>query len=336
MSQILAASIGSYPRTGETKDQQRYRRGFAHFENKEISAHAFRDVEQSVLQEIIREQLAAGVDEVTDGLVSWIDPLSHACKDLSGVKFGGLARYFDTNFYYRVPRLVSKPKIQTQTVAVEYAYAKEIASKPLRAVFTGPFTVATHTLSDAKAYQKLPARIELFTDIIAAQINAVVAKGAQIVQIDEPALTRQPEKISDLKKVFEKLKAACSGELILALTFGPILPLYDALFDTPFDGFNLDFTRERSALFDAFRKRPLHKPLGWGVIDARNTKMESADALAEELSPLLKSGPAAKYWITPSTGLEFVPRDVAQEKLAVASKVRDLCGGLTPAAPVHG
>jgi hypothetical protein len=69
MPELRTAHIGSYPRIGESKDQQRYRRGYGHFERKEISAHAFRDVEQSVIHELILEQIAAGVDEVTDALL---------------------------------------------------------------------------------------------------------------------------------------------------------------------------------------------------------------------------------------------------------------------------
>jgi methionine synthase II (cobalamin-independent) len=84
MTQILAANTGGFPRIGENKDEQRYRRGMTHWLKKEISAHAFRDVEQSVIQEVIREQIDAGLDEITDGLIGWPDPISFFCQNISG------------------------------------------------------------------------------------------------------------------------------------------------------------------------------------------------------------------------------------------------------------
>src|SRR5204863_694217 len=98
MMRLLTANIGSYPRIGEHKDHERHRRGMTHFLNKDISAHAFRDVEQSVIHEAINEQIEAGLDEITDGLISWQDPISHFCAKMNGFKITGLARYFDTNF----------------------------------------------------------------------------------------------------------------------------------------------------------------------------------------------------------------------------------------------
>src|SRR5688572_23029935 len=119
MIQLRTASIGSYPRIGEEKDQQRHRRALTHFQNKEISAHALRDVEQSVIQEVVREQISAGLDEVTHGLITWQDPISHFCGNLGGVKIGGLTRFFDTNFYYRLPEITAKPKFKAAKAAPE-------------------------------------------------------------------------------------------------------------------------------------------------------------------------------------------------------------------------
>src|ERR1700679_2065113 len=65
MAQLLIANVGSLPRVGDDKDEQRHRRARAHFERKEISAHAFRDVEQSITQELVQRQLTYGLDEIT-------------------------------------------------------------------------------------------------------------------------------------------------------------------------------------------------------------------------------------------------------------------------------
>jgi 5-methyltetrahydropteroyltriglutamate--homocysteine methyltransferase len=140
MSQILTANIGSTPRIGEEKDQQRHRRASHHVARKEISAHAFSDVQQSVTQDAVHEQIALGLDEITNGLVTWNDAISPFCEHLGGVECRGVARYFEHNFYYRVPVIVGKPQIKNSTLADDYAYAQSISIKPVRAILTGPHT----------------------------------------------------------------------------------------------------------------------------------------------------------------------------------------------------
>ena len=205
MTQLLLASIGSYPRIGENKDQQRHRRAVAFFQNKEISAHAFRDVEQSVIQEIVREQIEAGLDEVTDGLVSWIDPISHLCSKLSGFEMTGLSRYFDSNFYYRVPMIVSKPKRKGPLLLPEYQFAQGISNKPVRVVITGPLTLACHTTSQVPSFNSLASRVAFFSEIIANEIANLADNGASLIQIDEPVITTSPELFPLLKKGMETI-----------------------------------------------------------------------------------------------------------------------------------
>src|SRR5262249_60887686 len=56
--------------------------------------------------------------------------------------------------------------------------------------------------------------------------------------------------------------------------------------------------------------------LGLGVVDARNTRLESADALRDVLGPVADRQGAERLVATTSAGLEFLPRDRAQQKLA--------------------
>ncbi len=324
MTDILVANIGSYPRIGEEKDQQRYRRGHAHFESKQISAHAFRDVEQSVIQEIVHEQINAQIDEVTDGLVSWQDPISHFCKNVAGIERGGLMPYFNSNFYYRQPRFTSTPRFKGPVIAAEYQYAQSISSKPVRAVVTGPMTLALHTDATAKNYGATIKRNDFFVDVIREEIAALVKVGAKTIQIDEPSLVTNPDTFAWAKKNFEKMiPKGPAVTFAVSLGFGPLAKLWRLLDELPVQQIVLDFTWDGDALFAQMLNKPGTKEIGLGIVNSRNTLEEQAHKLSTAVSRWREKTTASRIFLTPSTGLEFVPRPKALRKLQILRDVRD-------------
>lgn len=337
MTQISIANIGNYPRIGEDKDQQRYRRGFGHFERKDISAHAFRDVEQSVAQEIIREQLLCNLDEVTDGLIGWQDPISHFCKNVVGIETAGLARYLNTNFYYRVPVIVSKPRMKEPILAKEFQFAQSVSNKPIRAVITGPLTLAAHVASDIKSFEKISDRIKFFTALVKKEIKSLLGAGARTIQIDEPFLPLLPTALPWVRKSLEEIiPEETSAKFILALYFSPLANLWDALQTLPVQGFNLDFTSDGAKLYRAVLEKPGTKEIGFGLIDARSTKMETVEAVAQMLRRWMERNPNRDCTLTPSAGLELLPRNTAFEKLSLLLKVRNILMPSARPETVHG
>lgn len=322
MTQFLVASIGSYPRTGEEKDHQRYPRALGHFERKEISAHAMRDVEQSIVQEVLREQIDHGADEVTDGLVTWADPISRFCRNLSNVRSDGLSRYFDNNFYVRTPVIIGAPKLLPVKLP-DYAHARATSNKPVRAVLTGPLTLARHTRSAVKAYEKLAARVALFGDVIAREAAALAAEKAPVIQIDEPCLlSATPEETRLAAAAFGRIAAARgAAKLALAVYFGPVAPALAALRDFPADILQLDLSAGGHATVEALAAAPPAAVVGLGATDGRRIGVESVDELTFLIRPFLDRSPATVY-LTPSCGLEFLPRPAAMAKFRRLAELR--------------
>ena len=324
MTHILTANIGSYPRIGEDKDQQRHRRGLANFENKEISAHAFRDVEQSVIQEIIQEQVVSGLDEVTDGLVSWADPISHFTKNTSGITFEGYHRYFDSNFYYQKPVFSSKPHTKGTILAKEFEYAQKISAKPVRVVLTGPFTLACHTGGTIAPYNNLASRMQFFGDLLLEEIHTLVKQGAKTIQMDEPSLAQYPDQIPVAKKVLEKLFHAISpARAVLALYFSPVAPLIPQVLSWPIQMLQLDFTMDGKNVLEKLLSLPTQMMIGFGLLNARTIHLEGSDAMKSVLKSYIDKWNPATLYVTPSAGLEFLPQNIAISKLQVLSNVRD-------------
>ncbi len=332
MTQFQVASIGSYPRTGEEKDHQRYPRALGHFERKEISAHALRDVEQSIVQEVIREQIDHGANEVTDGLVTWSDPISRFCRHLTNVKSTGLRRYFDNNFYIRTPVISGKPKLLPPVVA-DYAYARGTSNKPLRAILTGPLTLALFTQSDVKPFEKLASRIDLFTEVLEREVAALAAEKAPVIQIDEPALlSASPEELKLAAAAFTKIAAAKGGaQIALAVYFGPVAPRLAFLGNLPADILHLDLTTDGLTVVEQLAAKPPKAIVGLGVTDGRNTRLETMEEMNFMVRPFVDKAPE-KIYLSASCGLEFLPRPSAIAKIRLladfATRLRDTTGGL--------
>lgn len=322
MTQILTANTGGFPRIGENKDEQRHRRGMAHWLRKEISSHAFRDVEQSVIQEVMREQIDLGLDEITDGLISWPDPISFLCQNLTGIKLTSLNRYFDQNFYYRLPVILTRSKTAKPTYLPFYQFAAAHSTVPVRTILTGPLTLARCTVSHAAAFKKLSARVELFADLLAAEISQLVQNGAKIIQIDEPSLTFYPEDASFLKKTIDQLvRNKPSARFILSIGTGPIAPLYDALVTLPVDVLNLDMTFDGKKLLEKISAKPPVAALGFGLVDAKTPKVEEPE-LFGAVKNWVENNNAPLVYLTPSSPLDQLPRADAVAKLRQLSELK--------------
>jgi len=109
--------------------------------------------------------------------------------------------------------------------------------------------------------------------------------------------------------------AAARGPARLACYtyFGDALPLYDDLQALPVDVLGLDFTYSPK-LAVRIAEAGSAKVLGLGLVDGRNTKLESRETIFPVLDRVLpRLGDTA--YLNPSCGLEFLPRERARAKL---------------------
>jgi 5-methyltetrahydropteroyltriglutamate--homocysteine methyltransferase len=57
------------------------------------------------------------------------------------------------------------------------------------------------------------------------------------------------------------------------------------------------------------------KKLGAGIVDGRNTRLESLEQIEESLRRLSESVSPDRIYVNPSSGLEYLPRETAFAKL---------------------
>lgn len=344
---LILSSTGSYPRIGDTPELQVLRRTVAAMDRGEKTSADLADAENEMTRRAIEEQVRAGIELLTDGQIRWYDAISHLAGKMAGVKINGLLRYFDTNFYFRQPVLAGRPVRKGPLAVEEYQFARNalgqvptgneragrLAMKP---VLTGPYTLAKSSLAEDPAMQALEARAEAYAAALVAEVKALVDAGAEIIQVDEPAILKYPNDWKVFAQALEPLvrakreavKEGRKVQLALYVYFHNPAPLYEKLAQLPMDALGLDFTYDVK-LVDMVAAVGSPMPLALGLVDGRNTKLESPGDVAKQVEKMLPKIGGGRAYLGPSSGLEYLPRDRAAAKLELLGKIRAAVGGVS-------
>jgi 5-methyltetrahydropteroyltriglutamate--homocysteine methyltransferase len=284
-----------------------------------MSADELERVVEEVTIEVIDEQIDAGLDLVTDGAIRWEDEQAYIAGKLGGISLNGLQRWYDNNMYFRQPVIEGDIVWREPVTVRDYRFAVEHCSKPVKAVLTGPFTLAT--LSQDDHYGSIEKLSLAYGEALNAEAKALEAAGATFIQFNEPAITRRKDDYGTFAKAIQRAVDGLTVETALYTYFGDVTGVYEKMLDLPVGLIGLDFATN-SKNDDLVKKNP-PKKLGLGIVDARNTRMEPADVLVERIKSLSSGLPPENVHVSPSAGLEFLPREVAQQKLRrVAESVR--------------
>jgi 5-methyltetrahydropteroyltriglutamate--homocysteine methyltransferase len=316
-------AVGSYPRPPREGGEFRLRKTLQAMDRGEATADDVREAQDRLVSEILAEQAGAGVELATDGQVRWDDPLTRLADGLEGFSVSGLLRYFDNNTYFRQP-VVKGPVSRPRPILVEeFRYAAAHCPVPVKAVLCGPYTLAA--LSHDEHYGDVGALVRDLAEALNAEARDLAAAGATVIQFDEPALAavpgQPPGDLAVLADVAAGLVDGVQATTLLATYFGDVTAHGPALFDLPFGGFHLDFV-SGPANVEVVHEFPGDRVLEAGVVDARNTKLESEEGLAGMVAELAEAVDPDRLWIAPSCGLEYLPREAAERKLRRLAEVK--------------
>ncbi len=347
-SGLLLSSTGSYPRIGDAAELQIVRRTLAAGDRGEGTPADLVDAENEMTRRAIADQVRAGLDLITDGQIRWYDPISHLAGKLANVKVKGLLRFFDTNFYFRQPVLSAKPARTKPLVVEEFLFARNALSHlptpgnrarkvSVKPVLTGPYTLAKFSLTENSpngTSSSLETRALAYAEALVAEVAALAQAGAQSIQVDEPAIIKYPQDWSVFERALAPIvrarrELARTGkplELALYVYFHDCAPLYEKLVGLPVDILGLDFTYNPK-LLDFIAAAGSSKPLGLGLVDGRNTRLEDPAALARQIERVLPKIGGGRAYLGTSCGLEYLPRDRAYAKLELLGKARSALEG---------
>lgn len=342
---LYLSSTGGYPRVGESPELQLLQRTIASLSSGDRTTADLLDAQNEVTRQAIAAQVKAGLDIVTDGQIRWNDPISYIASKLDNIELEGTIPFFDTQTCCRQPLVTGMPMRRGHLVANEYSFARnalghlptpknkagKLAIKP---VLTGPYTLAKFSRSarsdngGAGGPATLEARAQAYAEVLAPEIEALSQLGAELIQIDEPAILQHgsdwrvfAQSLAVLLAAREKVRKSNRRlELALYVYFQDSSPVYEKLVELPVDIVGIDFTCS-AGLIDTIVSCGSPKPLALGLIDGRRQHMERPAEVARQVERLFPGIQGGRAYLGPSCGVEYLTSDAAFAKFAMLPKV---------------
>jgi 5-methyltetrahydropteroyltriglutamate--homocysteine methyltransferase len=163
--------------------------------------------------------------------------------------------------------------------------------------------------------------------IVNAECRALVAAGADFIQIDEPHHGMYAGAVHDVARGINRAIEGVTAKIAVHVCFGN---LYGRPFNAVRDYRNLvpalhelraaqvvlEFANRGMDDVERLKDFPRDKELGAGVIDVKAFRAETAADVAARAREILSAGIAPdKLWLTPDCGFWETPRLVCREKL---------------------
>jgi 5-methyltetrahydropteroyltriglutamate--homocysteine methyltransferase len=326
---IKTTVIGAYPKIGDGPDAQELRRALHRRDRGEVTDAELGKVFDEVTRATIGEIEGAGVDVTNDGQIRWDDLLSPFARAWAGVEPGPLERFYDNNTYFRQPVIDGRIVTDGRSLVRDYEFAAGVAKTKLKAAIPGPLTFGTLAARDEQ-YGSLEERVLAIADATAKEIAGLKAAGATMIDIEDPAVVASPQHIELAREAYGRF-ADPDLALTLVTYFFPADPVLESLASFPVAAIAIDARSRDTTAFDrldAFRTQNIVI----GVVDARNTRLETADEVARYAERALKLVPQERLVLATTTSLEYLPRDVARAKLtALVEGARLVAGERVPA-----
>ena len=286
---------------------------------------------QDALLVSLQQQLAAGIDIVSDGEQTRQHFVTTFIEHLDGVDFANRATVKIRNRYEAsVPTVVGAVSRPQSVFAKDAKFLRQHTDKPIKWALPGPMTMID-TLSD----QYYGSREKLaweFAKILNQEAKELEAAGVDIIQFDEPAFNVFFDEVNDwgiaaLERAIEGLKCdtavhICYGYGIKAntdwkQTLGSEWRQYEAIFpklqQSAIDMVSLECHNSRvpMELIELIRG----KKVMVGAIDVATHQIETPEQVAETLHKALQFVDAKNLYPCTNCGMAPLPRHVAQGKL---------------------
>lgn len=291
---------------------------------------------QDALLVSLQQQLAAGIDIVSDGEQTRQHFVTTFIEHLDGVDFANRATVKIRNRYEAsVPTVVGAVSRPQSVFAEDAKFLRQHTDKPIKWALPGPMTMID-TLSD----QYYGSREKLaweFATLLNQEAKELEAAGVNIIQFDEPAFNVFFDEVNDwgiaaLERAIEGLKCdtavhICYGYGIKAntdwkQTLGSEWRQYEAIFpklqQSAIDMVSLECHNSRvpMELIELIRG----KKVMVGAIDVATHQIETPEQVAETLHKALQFVDAKNLYPCTNCGMAPLPRHVAQGKLSALAQ----------------
>jgi 5-methyltetrahydropteroyltriglutamate--homocysteine methyltransferase len=311
-------SVGSFPKPDYLTKAR------ADFNKGKITAEQLRELERKATAFWIEKQEELGIDVLVDGEQYRGDMVAYFAERMPGFTEGGLVRSYG-NRYYHKPIITAEVKWPGPMTVEWWQYAQSLTKKPVKGMLTGPYTVMDWSFNEH--YADRTATCMALADAIRKEVEALIAAGCKIIQIDEPALSVRPEELAIAVEAIRRVTDGLNAYFITHACYGAFEHIYPGMLDLAVDNFDLEMSNSgnRAGLLEMFRRHRFTKDISFGVVDVHTHLQEDGATVRRSLEEALTVLPKEQVWVDPDCGLKTRTVDEAIAKLrACATAARAL------------
>ena len=292
------------------------------------------ELQEDACRTAVSDQMAAGLDVITDGEQGRFDFNLSFYGHLSGItmeaapprRWGPPAH--DQRGKHEVTGELSAPK--GLGAIAEYQRLRAIAptGPVLKCSVPGPYTLSGRLLPNAQ-YPDRWALTEALLPIVRQELAGLVAAGCTEITVDEPSMScyghrEDPPRFVD---IFNRTVESAAGRCRMSthLCFGnykgravgmrQYAPLFPAFLDLNVDEIHLEMASREYAELDIIRTISATRDVSVGIIDVKSYFIEPVDYLAEKIRTCLTFAPAERLSFAPDCGLSQTARWASRQKL---------------------
>ncbi len=331
-SRLLPTSlVGSYPQPDWLIDRDKLRGRFP----PRVRATELWRIPEPYLQEAqddatlvaIRAQERAGLDIVTDGEVRRESYSNRFATALEGVNIDLPGTALDRSGHPNpVPRVDGKIRRKHAVQVRDLEFLRANTDRMVKITVPGPFTMSQQAQND---FYDSPEEMALdYAAAVNEEIRDLFAAGADIVQIDEPYMQARPEPAREYGlAALNRALDGVTGTTAVHICFG-----YAAIIHARPEGYSflpefhgcscrqVSIETAQSGLDCKVLETLPDKTIILGVIDLDDMTVETPDQVADRIRRALPYKDPARIIVAPDCGMKYLPREVADGKLAAMVK----------------
>jgi len=328
---LRTSVIGSYPFPGwlEIASQDLSRFG------KDDLA----EVQNDAVITALHDQLAAGLDVVTDGEQTRLDFNLSFYGYINGIELESASpRLFgppahDQRGKHAVTGELCAPRglgvvEEYQRLVRIYQATNHGAPVTLKASVPGPYTMTGRLLPN-KQYADRWALTEALLPIVRKELEDLVAAGCTEISVDEPSMScyAYKEDTARFVDIFNRTVESVAGKARVcthlcfgnfkARAVGPrnIAPMFPAFLDFKCDEMHVEMASREFAEIELISEIAKRMDVAVGIVDVKSYYIETAENIADRVKLCLKHAPAERLVFAPDCGLSQTARWAAKRKL---------------------
>jgi 5-methyltetrahydropteroyltriglutamate--homocysteine methyltransferase len=295
------------------------------------------DLEEA-LEDAVRlavdDQLAAGLDIITDGEMSRVDfnlgfyDFIKNLEPLPQARRLGPPAHDQRSRWKAVGPLSAPGGLGT---CAELARLRRITDAPVKMPVPGPFTLAG-CIEGGQVYKDRIAVTEALIPIVNLEMKRLVEAGCGFIQLDEPSFACRPDRPEEFLEIVARTVEGVSAKVSMHMCFGNFraravgmrsyAPLFPHIGRAKVQQLAMEFASREMAEIELLKQLPESMEVAVGLVDVKNTWVEPADLVADRLRQVLKFVEPRRVSVTPDCGFSQTARHVA------VAKARNMAAGV--------